>query len=166
MTGRGPLLVLLGGLFLAYGGAGAWVRATSVRDVGGVEVPSTVVLQGGEFAPLALPAGLVVVLLGVAALVARGRARRALGALSAVAALTGLWLVAAGLPGAMSETGSLSAAPWVALLGGGLAVAGAALTVRAPRAEPLLDERYTVEGAPAEDAEWELAAEEPPESAS
>lgn len=166
MTGRGPLLVLLGGLLLAYGGAGAWVRTTSVRDIGGVEVPSTVVLQGGEFAPLALPAGLIVVVLGVAALVARGRARRVLAGVGAVAALAGVWLVAAGLPGAMSEAGSLSAAPWAALFGGALGLAGAALTVRAPRAQPLLDDRYTVEGAPGEDAEWELAAEEPPEPAS
>ncbi|HWH31072.1 MAG TPA: hypothetical protein VNU01_00220, partial [Egibacteraceae bacterium] len=125
MSARGgaaaPLLALLGGLAVAAGGAGTWVVRTSVRDVGGVPLRQADAVPGTAFAPLALPAGLLLILVALVALALRGTLPRvAAGALLA-AAFGAVAVVADGIVRASVAEGRLGAAPWAAAAGAVLA---------------------------------------------
>lgn len=163
-AGGGPGIALLGGLLLAWGGSAAWVQRTLVREVGGVPVREVAARAGTEFAPLALPLGIALLVVAGGALLARGRGRRVSGLLLVALGAAGAAAAAIAVPEASAAAGTLSAAPWAALAGGLAAAAGGVRALRTPRAAPLLDERYTVEGRD-EEGEWALAADEPDDPA-
>jgi hypothetical protein len=163
-AGGGPGVALLGGLLLAWGGSASWVQRILVREVGGVPVRDVVTRAGTEFAPLALPLGVALLVVAGIALLARGRGRRVSGLLLLVLGAAGAGVAGIAVPEARAAAGTLSAAPWAALAGGLAAAAGGVRALRTSPSAPLLDERYTVEGRD-EEGEWALAADEPDDPA-
>jgi len=156
----GPLLTIAGGLLVAGAGASGWANLDATRTIGGVNVPAVIEVNGTEFAGLVLPLGLAAVILAALGLAIRGVMRRATGAVCVSLGLAAIIAVLRGLDRVNDGAGIITAAPWLALLGAGMVIAGGLVALRNPRAPAVLDERYTVEGAEVGDLEWELAADE------
>lgn len=163
----------IGGLLAAGGTVAEWVRRDEVRDVGGVLLPEVTGVPGTRFAGGLVGVGVAAVVLGAALLVARGRARAALGAVLGLAGLAGLGLLTAGLAAAAARPGGLTAGPGVTGLGLAAVLGGAVAAVRRPAARPSLPARYALDdsrpGDPRRDdpdpedggaAEWDRASVE------
>lgn len=156
---------VVGGLVLVGATSGDWVAAETVRDVGGVELVAPQGTPGLELAAQGVATGVLAALAGLALAVARGRGRRLIGGLLLLTGLAAGAVVIIGVTRALAEPGHLTPAPWIAL--GGAVTIGAAgiLAWRRPSPQPVLGERYTLEGdEAADDREWRLASgEDPPE---
>lgn len=163
MNGRAQrFAALVGGLLLAGGGAASWVTGEHVREVGGALIAETWSVPGTDYAPAALPLGIAVLAISGLGVLARGRLRRLFGLLEVGLGVAGMTVVALGLVEAVRADGTVRATPWLALAGAVMVVGAGWSDLRGASATPLLDERYTVEGAGGEDDEWALAADEEP----
>lgn len=161
-----PLLAVLGALALLGGATGTWVVDRDQREVGGLAIPEVTTTSGVEIAPLLVPLAVGALLLALTVATLRGRPRQLMGLLVAATGAVAVALTVVGALDATRSTGSLGGGPGFAGFGA-LAVTAAGLLASGRRAPaPLLDERYTVEGATADtdgddDGEWDLASAEP-----
>lgn len=147
-AGLAPVaLAGVGGLLVAGGTAAEWVRREELRDVAGALLPEVTGVAGTQLAGGLVGVGLAAVVLGLALLLARGRARTIVGLVLGVAGLAGLGLLAAGLVGAAALPGALTAGPGVTGLGLAAVLAGAVAVVRRPAAPPSLPARYALDDA-------------------
>lgn len=153
-------LAVVGGLVLVGATSGNWVLAESVRDVGGVELVAPQGTTGLEMAPQGVAAGVLGALAGLALVVARGRGRRLIGVLLLLVGVAACVVVGIGVTRSLAEPGQLTPAPWIALVGAGMIVAGGAVAWRRPSPPRALGDRYTLEGDEAADDEWRLASDE------
>lgn len=155
-------LAVVGGLLLVGATSGNWVVAEQLREVGGVPLAEPEGTAGVQLAAQGLATGVLAALCGLGLIVARGRGRRALGALLCLLGAATLVVVAVGGARALEEPGRLTAAPWVAGLGAVATVAAGVVAWRRPAPPPALSERYSIDEAEGQDdGEWEIASDEP-----
>ena len=151
------LLAVVGGLVLLGAVTASWAEGVVVRDVAGAEVTETAAVAGAELAPVALGAGLLAGLAGIALVPARGRLRRLAGLLLlALGLLAGVDVVRGAL--AAAQRGALTAAPALAGLAVVAMLAGGALALRRDRPPPALPARFDLDEAE-EAGEWSQAVD-------
>jgi hypothetical protein len=153
------LLGLAGGLLLVGGSFAAWVVDRQVDDVAGVPIESAVTTNGYELAPLALPFGLLALVLSLVLALPVGSARRSLGVALGTAGLVGVVVVGVGVVRAFEVDGGLMPGVGTSVAGALAVVAGGATALR-PAAAPRLPQRYELD---AEDEEWDLASADRPD---
>jgi hypothetical protein len=158
-SGLGVVLGLCGGLLLVGGTFAAWVVDRQTDEVAGVPIESAVTTNGYELAPLALPLGLVALLVSLVLALPLGRARRLLGIGLGVVGVLAVVVVVVGIIRALEVEGGLMPGVGTASAGA-LAVLGAGAAALRPAPAPRLSARYDLDDDVDEDAEWELASVE------
>jgi hypothetical protein len=161
-SGLGVLLGLSGGLLLVGGSFAAWVVERQTDDVAGVPSESAVTTNGYELAPLALPVGLLALLLGLLLALPLGSARRLLGVALSLVGLLAVTVVGVGIVRALDVDGGLM--PGVGTsAAGALSVMAAGVAALRPAAAPRLPARYELDEVDPEDVEWHLASADEPD---
>jgi hypothetical protein len=151
-----PIAGITGAMVFAGALAAAWVQQRLTRTVGDVAVGETQATTGMELVPLGVVAGLTAVVCGISVLITRGVARRVAAVLLVVSGAGAVTAVALGVVRAIGLDGRITAAPWIAGPAAGVVVA-AGLLAWGPTARRM-PARYDVD-APAEDREWQMAAD-------
>lgn len=154
----GAFLTVAGGLVLAGGASASWVEQTVTRDVAEAQVTETVVTRGVELAPLALPVGIAVAVVGVALAALPGGARRPAGLLAAACGILGVVDLVRGGVHALEIGAGITPAPGLAGVGALAAVLGG-LSAARRRRQPGLPARFDIDAADS-DAEWHEAVEQ------
>jgi hypothetical protein len=155
------VVAVVAGLLLLLSSAAGWVDGVDARDVGGVVVREPTSTSGTQFAPSGVVVGLVALLAGVALGFLRNTARRVGGAVVALTGILAIVVIVGGLVRASDAEGTMTPAPFLALVCAVAIIAAGLIALRGPGRPPAAS-RYRVEGERPEDDEWSLAAGDEP----
>lgn len=151
-----PIVGVIAAMVFTATIAATWVDQPLTRSVGDVAVTETHTTAGMELAPVGLVVGLAAVLCGLMLLATRGRARRIVALLLAIAGSGAAVAAAVGVSRAMAMDGRVTVAAWVAVPAA-VAVVAAGVLGLGPT-ERHMPARYDVDVAPG-DREWQLATD-------
>ena len=145
-SGWAPALVsAAAGLAILAGATARWVVETGSRQVGGVDIAEVSGVTGVQLRPELLLTGVVLIAAAVPLGLLRGRARRAVGALTGVVGIAGAALTVATLVDAATRPGEVQPSGWVVLAGCVVGAAAGWLAVRRPHRSASLPARFDLE---------------------